>query len=64
MLVLTRKIGEMVRIQCPSGEVVVVQVLPGRSGQQVKLGFDAPKSVVIVRDELNVRAEREPPCAG
>jgi carbon storage regulator len=47
MLVLTRKIGEMVRI----ADSVTVQVLSVR-GSQVSLGITAPADVRIFREEL------------
>jgi carbon storage regulator len=47
MLVLTRKIGEMIRI----GDEVTVQVLAVRGGQ-VRLGLDAPPDVRIFREEV------------
>jgi len=47
MLVLTRKIGETIRI----GDDVTVQVLEVRGGQ-VRLGLAAPASVRIFREEL------------
>lgn len=47
MLVLTRRTGEAVHI----GEDIVVRVL-GVKGNQVRLGFNVPKSINVVRDEL------------
>lgn len=47
MLVLTRKVGEAIRI----GADVTVQVLEVRGGQ-VRLGFIAPAGVRILRDEV------------
>lgn len=47
MLVLRRKIGETVMI----GNDIQVQVL-GIEGDQIKLGFLAPKEVQILRQEL------------
>ena len=47
MLVLTRKIGEAIRI----GDGVTVQVL-GVRGSQVRLGFVAPADVRIFREEI------------
>lgn len=47
MLVLRRKIGETVMI----GNDIQVQVL-GIEGDQVKLGFLAPKEIQILRQEL------------
>lgn len=47
MLVLTRKIGETIRI----GDEVTVQVLAIRGGQ-VSLGLKAPSTVRILREEI------------
>lgn len=47
MLVLTRKIGEQIRI----GDTVTVRVLEVR-GSQVRLGVDAPADVRIFREEI------------
>ena len=47
MLVLRRKIGESVII----GNDIQVQVL-GIEGDQIKLGFIAPKEVQVLRQEL------------
>ena len=47
MLVLTRKIGETIRI----GDHVTVQVLAVRGGQ-VRLGLTAPADVRIFREEV------------
>jgi carbon storage regulator len=54
MLVLTRKIGETIRI----GENVTVQVL-GVRGTQVSLGLVAPGDVRIFREELYQAIEQE-----
>jgi carbon storage regulator len=47
MLILTRKVGEMIRI----GDSVTVRVLEVR-GSQVRLGVDAPADVRIFREEV------------
>ena len=47
MLVLTRKIGELVRI----GDGITVRVLAVRN-RQVTLGFVAPSDVKIYREEV------------
>jgi carbon storage regulator len=46
MLILTRRIGEIVRI----GEEVSVTVL-GVQGTQVRLGINAPKTIPVHREE-------------
>lgn len=47
MLVLTRRVGEAVKL----GEEITIRVL-GVNGGQIRLGFDAPKETNIVRTEL------------
>lgn len=54
MLVLTRRVGEKLRI----GDNVYVYAL-GVDGNQMKLGIDAPKDVEIVRGELDEREATE-----
>ncbi|MFD3259370.1 carbon storage regulator CsrA [Paenibacillus lentus] len=49
MLVLKRKLGESVMI----GDQIQVQIL-GIEGDQIKLGFVAPKEVQILRQELYI----------
>ena len=53
MLILTRKPRESVVIQLPDGRRVTVVVMDvHRTGQRIRLGFDAPADVKIHRDEL------------
>ena len=59
MLVLTRKLGEMIRI----GDQIKVTVLEVRSGQ-VKLGIDAPTEVKVHREEVYARIQAENRRAG
>jgi carbon storage regulator len=59
MLVLTRKLGEMIRI----GDQIKVTVLEVRSGQ-VKLGIDAPMDVKVHREEVYARIQAENQRAG
>jgi len=47
MLIVTRRIGECIRI----GEDVAVTVLRVK-GNQVRLGIDAPRTVSVQREEL------------
>ena len=54
MLVLTRKLGENIRI----GDSVKITVLEVRSGQ-VKLGIEAPPDVKVHREEIYVRIQEE-----
>lgn len=51
MLVLARKKNEVIRI----GNDIVITVLDVR-GSTVRLGFDAPRDVVILRGELEAKA--------
>ncbi|MHB2156540.1 carbon storage regulator CsrA [Calditrichota bacterium GD2] len=50
MLVLTRRLGEAITIG-DDIRIVVVDI----SGNQIKLGIDAPKDVEIYREELYKR---------
>jgi carbon storage regulator CsrA len=59
MLILTRKIEEAVTITSPGGQEVTVRVLGFPSSGEVRLGFDAPSYVKIMRDNARVRKERE-----
>ncbi len=52
MLVLTRKVGERIRI----GDDVTLQVLEVRGGQ-VRLGLAAPADVRIFREEIFLAIE-------
>ena len=54
MLILTRRLGESVKI----GDDVTVTVL-GVKGNQVRLGFTAPKNVAVHREEIYQRIEAE-----
>jgi carbon storage regulator len=51
-LILTRKIGEKLMI----GDDVTLTVL-GISGNQVRVGVDAPKSVAVDREEIWLRKQ-------
>jgi carbon storage regulator len=54
MLILTRRVGEIIRI----GPDVVVTVL-GVNGSQIRLGIDAPKDVAVHREEVFERIKHE-----
>jgi carbon storage regulator len=47
MLILTRKLGEIIRV----GDDVTIRVLEVRGGQ-VRLGIEAPEDVRIYREEV------------
>jgi carbon storage regulator len=59
VLVLTRRIGEVIRI----GPHIVVTIL-GVNGSQVRLGVDAPKDVAVHREEVFERIKHERTTAG
>lgn len=48
MLVLTRRVGEQIRI----GDDVVITIL-GYRGNQVKVGIDAPRHISVDREEIH-----------
>jgi carbon storage regulator CsrA len=54
MLILTRRVGESLMI----GDKVTVTVL-GVSGNQVRVGVNAPKSVEVHREEVYERVQAE-----
>ena len=56
MLVLTRRLGEVIRV----GDTVTVRVLEVK-GNQVRLGIEAPPDVRIYREEVYraIRKENE-----
>ena len=58
MLILTRRVGESLMI----GDDVTVTVL-GVKGNQVRVGIDAPREVVVHRQEIyeRIRAGQPPP---
>jgi carbon storage regulator len=51
MLVLSRRASERIRL----GDSIVVTVVRV-DGDRVRLGIEAPSDVLILRDELDVRA--------
>ena len=54
MLVLTRKLGETIRI----GDNITVKIVD-LDGRHVKLGIEAPKNVSVNREEIYERIQRE-----
>lgn len=54
MLILTRRVGETLRI----GDDVSVTIL-GIKGNQVRVGIDAPKEVSVHREEIYQRIQNE-----
>ena len=56
MLVLTRKIGQVINI----GDDIKIMVIDVR-GDQVRLGIEAPRSIPIFREELLEPIQQNPP---
>ena len=54
MLILTRRIGEQLRI----GDNTTVAVL-GVNGNQVKIGVEAPRGLSVHREEIYQRIQEE-----
>jgi len=54
MLILTRRLGEALMV----GNEIKVTVL-GAKGNQVQIGVDAPKDVVVHREEVYDRLQQE-----
>ncbi len=52
MLVLTRTVGERVKIVTPSGEVIVLTIAEFRKRGHVRLLFEADRSITIDRLEV------------
>ena len=51
MLVLTRRNGESLQIVTENNEVIEIKIT-NVQGEQVKIGFEAPASCRILRQEL------------
>ena len=58
MLILTRSVGETIRIN-EDISIVVVSV----KGPQIRLGVDAPEDIPVYRQEIyqRIKAEKEQP---
>jgi carbon storage regulator len=54
MLILTRRIGETVRI----GDDIAVKIVEVKKGQ-VRLGVEAPRETAVHREEIYRRIKRE-----
>jgi carbon storage regulator len=54
MLVLTRKLGESIRI----GDTITVKIVD-LDGRHVKLGIEAPRTVAVNREEIYEKIQKE-----
>lgn len=54
MLILTRRVGEIIRI----GDGVEVKVL-GVNGSQVRIGVQAPRDIAVHREEIYQKIQGE-----
>jgi len=59
MLILSRRVGETIMV----GDDVTVTVL-GINGNQIRIGIDAPRDIVVHRKEVyeRIQAEKEEAC--
>lgn len=55
MLILTRKIGEKIKI----GDDIEVVLVDITGANQVKIGINAPKGIPILREEVYKRIQQE-----
>ena len=58
MLILTRRLGESIIIELPTGQQIQVTVL-GVKGNQVRIGTEAPKEIAVHREEIAQRIREE-----
>lgn len=58
MLVLGRKVGQVIEISVPGAEIIKVRVV-NIEGNTIKIGVDAPRDVSVHREEIadKIRAE-------
>lgn len=54
MLILTRRVGETLMV----GDDVTVTIV-GLKGNQIRIGINAPKDVIVHREEIYERIRRE-----
>lgn len=53
MLILTRRIGDSVLLKHPAGDIVFTYLSQqGPDGTEIRIGFDAPREINIVRSEI------------
>lgn len=57
MLILTRKVGQSIHVG--NDIVVTVTAIDTRGGPTVRIGISAPKEMLVDREEIRERRERE-----
>jgi carbon storage regulator len=57
MLILTRRVGEVIRI----GEDIEVHVM-ALNGHQIRIGINAPKTIAVHREEIFARIKAGVPA--
>ena len=55
MLALTRRVGEIIDIKLPNGEMIELKVFEIRGKAAVRLGLRAPHDCAITRREITDR---------
>lgn len=58
MLILERQQNQAVKITTKSGEVIRVVVTKFQAGKKVWLGFDAPRDILVLREEAENKTPR------
>lgn len=62
MLVLTRRVGESLKIDVPAGlpaRTEITTTILGVNGNQIRIGIDAPKEAAVHREEIYDRIKAE-----
>ena len=57
MLALTRRVGEIIDIKLPNGEMIELKVVEIRGKVAVRLGLLAPANCAITRREITDRLQ-------
>ena len=60
MLVLQRKVGERIICRLEDGREIVFLLVRLCSGQQARIGIEAPRTVTILREELITEGRDQP----
>jgi carbon storage regulator CsrA len=59
MLVLKRSLYERVFITLPDKSEIIITLTEILNNRQIKLGFDAPQTCIILREEVLSKIDRE-----